>query len=90
MEFVIIFHRTDIKASELQFGPFEEVEDEEVGLCDERALKPLVPAIVTFCDTTGAADFWANSVPTVQQSERTFKFETMDFKNHNDLLVLQK
>jgi len=34
------------------------VEDEEEGLCEEeRALKPLVPAGVTVCDDTGAADF---------------------------------
>lgn len=48
----------------LQLGPFEEVEEEEDGLCDEeRALKPLVPAGVMICDETGAAGFWANSVP---------------------------
>lgn len=42
----------------------EELEEEEVGLCDEeRALKPLVPAIVTVWDTTGEADFWAKSIP---------------------------
>lgn len=51
-----------------QFGPFGEVEDEEEGLCEEeekedRALKPLVPARVAACDTTGGTDFWANSVP---------------------------
>lgn len=33
-------------------------------LCvEEKALKPLVPAGVTFCDDTEAADFWANSFP---------------------------
>lgn len=38
--------------------------DEAVELCaEEKALKPLVPAGVTFCDDTEAADFWANSFP---------------------------
>lgn len=61
----IIQPRSDMKASEPQFGPFEEVEDEDEGLCEEeRALKPLVPARVTACEATGAAAFWANSVPT--------------------------
>lgn len=42
----------------------EEVEEEEVGLCDEeRALKPLVPAMETVWDATGEADFWAKSIP---------------------------
>lgn len=60
------------------------MEDEEEGLCEEeRALKPLVPARVTFCDTTGAADFWANSVPAMQRSERRFKLETIDIKRLN-------
>lgn len=70
----MISHGTD--ASEPQFGPFEEVEDEEVGLCEDRALKPLVPAMVTFCEITGAAGFWANSVPAGQRSQRTFPFGT--------------
>lgn len=47
------------------------MEDEEEGLCEEeRALKPLVPASVTACDVTGAADLWANSVPAAQRSEK--------------------
>lgn len=78
----MVFHRTDGNGGEHQFGPFEEVEDEEEGLCEERALKPLVPAMVMFCDTTGAADFWANRVPTEQQLEKTSEFKTMDLKKH--------
>ncbi len=47
------------------------MEDEEEGLCEEeRALKPLVPATVTACDATGAADFWANSVPAMPRSDQ--------------------
>ena len=50
------------------------VEDEEEGLCEEeRALKPLVPAGVTACDDTGAADFWAKSVPKEQKSGKEEK-----------------
>lgn len=51
------------------------MEDEEVGLCDEeRALKPLVPATVTVCDTTGAADFWAKSIPAMWRPEIRLKW----------------
>lgn len=56
------------------------MEDEEEGLCEEdRALQPFVPAIVTTCDATGAADFWANSIP-VMQRERISNVEIRHFK----------
>lgn len=50
------------------------MEDEEEGLCEEdRALKPLVPASVTVCDATGAADFWANSIPARMREDIQIK-----------------
>lgn len=67
------------------------MEDEDEGLCEEeRALKPLVPARVTACDATGAAGFWANSVPTVQRSEKGLEIKTAAMKKNilYDCLVI--
>lgn len=59
------------------------MEDEEEGLCEEeRALKPLVPAIVTACDTTGPADFWANNIPVMQRSERRLQLKSFEIQKH--------
>lgn len=46
------------------------MEDVDDGLWEESALKPLVPAGVTVCDETGAAGFWATSVPAAHEKHR--------------------
>lgn len=61
------------------------MEDEEEGLCEEeRALKPLVPARVTACDATGAADFWANSIPAMQRSKQ---FKSINMYCYNLIII---
>lgn len=59
------------------------MEDEEEGLCEEdMALKPFVPAGVTTCDATGAADFWANSIPAMQRLESRLKLKPTEIKKY--------